>query len=142
MEAYFYVLKSTQCHKPYHSLFGVILNRGMLQSETSIGDAFWLDFPHQFRVSRKQRAHPGASATPLMIPNGSGSRRSREWKNTGESSINGGFLKCGYPPNGWFVMENPIKMDDLGVPLFQETTVYGCCSMERCNITGRWHQLW
>ena len=34
------------------------------------------------------------------------------------------FPKIGVPQNGWCIVENPIKMDDLGVPLFLETSIY------------------
>ena len=44
------------------------------------------------------------------------------------------FPKIGVPQNGWVIMENPIKMDDLGVPLFSETSIY--CLESICIITS------
>ena len=36
-----------------------------------------------------------------------------------------GVSKIGVPQNGWFIRENPIKMDDLGgTPIFGNTLLY------------------
>ena len=34
------------------------------------------------------------------------------------------FPKIVVPQNGWFIMEHHIKMDNLGVPPFKETSIY------------------
>jgi len=47
------------------------------------------------------------------------------------------FPKIVVPQNGWFRMENLIEMDDLGVPLFSETSISSLwCGAVLINL---WH---
>ena len=49
-----------------------------------------------------------------------------------------GFPKIVVPQNGWFTEENPIKMEDLGVPPFKETPIWH----PNWKVQVRTYQFW
>ena len=51
------------------------------------------------------------------------------------------FPKIGIPQNGWFIMENPIKMDDLGLPLFLEPPIWFMGQRPYSFKVWGWHLL-
>ena len=53
----------------------------------------------------------------------------------------GGFHKWGYPEMDGLLRENPIEMDDLGVPPFRETSIYECLLLMLNASIIKWPSL-
>ena len=51
------------------------------------------------------------------------------------------FPEMGVPQNGGFIRETPTKMDDLGVPLFQETSMNKWLMLMNWTIFSGFHEL-
>ena len=67
--------------------------------------SFLIHFPQKDENTHNQKIQGGCNECMVYLPT---------WM----------FPKIGVPQNWWCIMEHPINMDDLGVPLFSETSTF------------------
>ena len=90
----------------------------------SLGHQPWLTGDGLVGVSKLELESPSLLDTERTLPWSKGPKQARFL----------GVLKMGVPQNGWFTLEHAIKMDDLGVPPFQETSTYSIIFPKNYNM--------
>ena len=90
----------------------------------SLLDYFLLVSSISLKDGKGRQSH--LESAPLTSPH---KTRNQNTQHTGNGKFTNDvdiwvFPKIGVPQNGWFIMENLIKIDDLRVPLFLERPIF------------------
>ena len=110
---------------------------------------FWLEFKGPLGLEKMVACHPGGGVWLILASGGflpenthfrSIKRIERKLPENLGNEANRCFIwvfpKIGVPQNGWFIMEIPIKLDDLGVPPFSETPI--CFTGDFIDLPFQW----